>query len=96
MVCCFVLILRNNEWNELTGHLKDCGNNRPNSLQQWENDANYVAINLFYFLNRLYVVILLGLGFWEYLFRYFIRFRVIGVFMSYFIRFRFWAINICL
>jgi hypothetical protein len=55
-----------------------------------------VAVNLFYFLNRIFVVILLGLGFWESLFRYFIEFSVIWVFTSYFIRFRFWAINICL
>ena len=91
--CCFVLVLRMGEWNELTGHPKDRGkdrlNSRTNSLQQGENDVDYIAINLFYFLNRLYVVILLGLGFWEFLFCYLIRFRVIGVFMSYFIRFRF-------
>jgi hypothetical protein len=28
---CFVLVLRMGEWNELTGHPKDCGKNRPNS-----------------------------------------------------------------
>jgi hypothetical protein len=44
----------------------------------------YVAVNLFYFLNRLYVVILLALGFWESLFRYFIRFRVMGIFTSFY------------
>jgi hypothetical protein len=93
VVCCFVLILRKGEWNELTGHPKDRGKNRPNSrtnsLQQGENDADCIAVNLFYFLNRLYVVILLGLEFLESLFCYFIRFRVMGVFTSYFIRFRF-------
>ena len=31
IVCCFVLILRNSKWNELTKHPKDCGKNRPNS-----------------------------------------------------------------
>jgi hypothetical protein len=55
VVCCFVLILRNGEWNELTGHPNDCGknwpNSRTNSFQQWENDADCVAVNLFYFLN---------------------------------------------
>jgi hypothetical protein len=66
-----------------------------NSLKQEENDTDCVAVNLFYFLNRLYVVILVRIGFWESLFRYFIRFRIMGVFTSYFIRFRFWAINIC-
>jgi hypothetical protein len=87
VVCCFVLILRNDECNELTRHPKDRGKNRPNlrmnSFQQRKNDTDYVAINLFYFLNRFYVIILLGLWFWESLF-------------CYFIRFRFWAINICL
>ena len=65
--CCFVLVLRMGEWNELTEHPKDCGKNRPNlrtnSHQQGENDADCVTVNLFYFLNRFYVVILLGLGF---------------------------------
>ena len=55
MVCRFVLILRNGEWNELTKHPKDRGKNRPNSrtnsLQQGENDADCVAVNLFYLLN---------------------------------------------
>jgi hypothetical protein len=99
MGCCLV-ILRRGEWNELTRHLKDRGKDKPNSrmnsLQQGENDADCVTVNLFYFLNRLYVVILLALGFWESLFRYFIRFRVMGVFTSYFIRFRFWTVKICL
>jgi hypothetical protein len=84
-VCCFVLVLRIGEWNELTGHLKDRGKNWPNSktnsLQQGENDADCIAVNLFYFLNRLYVVILVVLGFWESLFHYFIRFRDMEVFM---------------
>jgi hypothetical protein len=52
---CFVLVLRMGEWNELTRHPKDRGKNQPNSrtnsLQQGENDANCVAVNLFYFLN---------------------------------------------
>jgi hypothetical protein len=55
MVCCFVLILKNTKWNELTGHPKDRGknqsNSRMNSLQQGENDVDCVAVNLFYFLN---------------------------------------------
>ena len=55
VVCCFVLILRNGEWNELTWHPKDHRKNRPNSrtnsLQQRENDADCIAVNLFYFLN---------------------------------------------
>ena len=42
--CCLVLILRTSEWNELTGHLKDRGKDRPNSrtnsLQLGEDDAN--------------------------------------------------------
>jgi hypothetical protein len=50
---CFVL--RMGEWNELTRHPKDRGKDRPNSrtnsLQQGENDADCVVINLFYFLN---------------------------------------------
>ena len=91
--CSLVLILKNGEWNELIGHLKDRGKNRPNSrtnsLQQWENDADCIAVSLFYFLNRLYVVILLVLGFWESLFCYFIMFKVMRVFTSYFIRFWF-------
>ena len=29
--CCLVLIWRDEEWNELTGHPKDWGKNRPNS-----------------------------------------------------------------
>jgi hypothetical protein len=55
MGCCFVLVLRMGKWNELTVHPKDHGKNRPNSrtnsLQQGENDADCVAVNLFYFLN---------------------------------------------
>jgi hypothetical protein len=42
--CCFVLVLRMGEWNELTGHPKDRGknrrNSRMNSLQPGEDDAN--------------------------------------------------------
>jgi hypothetical protein len=48
MGCCLV-ILRRGEWNELTGHSKDRGNDRPNSrmnsLQQGENDASCVAVS---------------------------------------------------
>jgi hypothetical protein len=55
VVCCFVLILRNGEWNELIRHPKDREknrlNSRTNSLQQRKNNADCVAINLFYFLN---------------------------------------------
>ena len=29
--CCLVVILRNGEWNEFTGHLKDCGKDSSNS-----------------------------------------------------------------
>jgi hypothetical protein len=61
MGCCFVLVLRMGEWNELIRHPKDCGkdqpNSRTNSLQQGENDADCIAVNLFYFLNQLYVII---------------------------------------
>jgi hypothetical protein len=42
--CCLVLILRENDWNELTGHPKDRGkdwpNSRMNSLQPGEDDAD--------------------------------------------------------
>jgi hypothetical protein len=42
--CCFVLVLKMGEWNELTGHPKDRGNNRrnsrTNSLQPGEDDAD--------------------------------------------------------
>jgi hypothetical protein len=42
--CCLVLILRKDEWNELTRHLNDHGKDRPNlrtnSLQHRENDAD--------------------------------------------------------
>jgi hypothetical protein len=42
--CCLVLILRKDDWNELTGHPKDRGkdqqNLRTNSLQPGEDDAN--------------------------------------------------------
>jgi hypothetical protein len=40
---CLVLIVRKVKWNELTGHPKDRGKDRPNSrtnsLQQGENDV---------------------------------------------------------
>jgi hypothetical protein len=42
--CCFVLVWRMGEGNELTGHSKDRGKDRPNSrtnsLQHGENDAD--------------------------------------------------------
>jgi hypothetical protein len=42
--CCLDLILRNDDWNELTGHPKDRGkdrsNSRTNSLQPGEDDAD--------------------------------------------------------
>jgi hypothetical protein len=42
--CCFVLVLRMGEWNELTGHPKDRGRNRRNSrtksLQPGEDNAD--------------------------------------------------------
>jgi hypothetical protein len=42
--CCLVLILRKDEWNELTEHLKDHEKDRPNSrtnsLQHGENDTD--------------------------------------------------------
>jgi hypothetical protein len=45
---CFVLVLRMGEWNELTGHPKDCGKNRrnlrTNSLQPGEDDADRQSI----------------------------------------------------
>jgi hypothetical protein len=57
MRCCLVLILRKGEWNELIGHPKDRGKNRPNSrtnsLQQGENDADCVAVSLFNFPFRI-------------------------------------------
>jgi hypothetical protein len=44
--CCLVLILRKGKWNELTGHPKDHGKDRPNSrtnyLQPAEDDANQI------------------------------------------------------
>jgi hypothetical protein len=42
--CCLVLILRKGDWNELTGHLKDRGRDRPNSrtnyVQPGEDDVD--------------------------------------------------------
>jgi hypothetical protein len=53
MRCFLVLISRKGEWNKLIGHSKDCEKNQPNSrtnsLQQGENDADCVAVNLFNF-----------------------------------------------
>ena len=45
VVCCFVLILRKGEWNELTGHPKEDrgknqSNSRTNSLQPREDDVD--------------------------------------------------------
>jgi hypothetical protein len=49
--CCLVLILRKGEWNELTGHSKDRGEDRPNSrtnsLQCGENDADQILFEDF-------------------------------------------------
>jgi hypothetical protein len=46
--CCIVLILRKGDWNELTGHPKDRGKDRPNSrtnsLQPGEDDADHKLI----------------------------------------------------
>jgi hypothetical protein len=46
--CCLVLILRKDEWNELTRHQKDRGNDqsnsRTNSLQRGENDADQTLL----------------------------------------------------
>jgi hypothetical protein len=46
--CCLVLILRNDDWNELTGHPKDRGkdwpNSRMNSLQPGEDDADQKVV----------------------------------------------------
>jgi hypothetical protein len=42
--CCLVLILRKSDWNELTGHPKDRGRDRPNSktnsLKLGEDDVD--------------------------------------------------------
>jgi hypothetical protein len=44
MGCGLVVKLRRGEWNGLTGHPKDCGNDQPNSktnsLQHGENDVD--------------------------------------------------------
>jgi hypothetical protein len=44
--CCLVLILRKGKWNELTGHPKDSGKDRPNSmtnsLQPGKDDADQI------------------------------------------------------
>jgi hypothetical protein len=49
--CCLVLILRKDDWNELTGHLKDCGkdwpNSRMNSLQPGEDDEEQKIVRSF-------------------------------------------------
>jgi hypothetical protein len=46
--CCLVLILRKDEWNELTRHQKDRGNDRSNSrtnsLQRGENDVDQTLL----------------------------------------------------
>ena len=42
-----LVILRRGEWNELTGHPKDRGKDRPNSLQQGENDADCVVVSVY-------------------------------------------------
>ena len=44
--CCLVLILRKSKWNELTGHSRGRGKDRPNSrtnsLQPGEDDADQI------------------------------------------------------
>jgi hypothetical protein len=96
MGCGLVVILRRGEWNELTRHPKDRGKDQPNSrtnyLQQGENDVDCIAISLFYFLNRLYVVILLELEFWESL----LGLGLWGYLCHILLGIGFWAINICL
>jgi hypothetical protein len=46
--CCLVLILSKGDWNELTGHPKDRGKDRPNSrtnsLQPREDDADQTTV----------------------------------------------------
>ena len=46
----YLVILRIGEWNELSGHPKDRGKDRPNlrtnSLQQGENDADCVVMSV--------------------------------------------------
>jgi hypothetical protein len=46
--CCLVLILRNDDWNELTGYPKDHGkdwpNSRMNSLQPREDDVDQKVV----------------------------------------------------
>ena len=48
MGCCFALILRKGDWDELTGHPKDRGKDRPNSransLQPGEDDADQKTV----------------------------------------------------
>jgi hypothetical protein len=57
MVCCLVLILRKGEWNELTRHPKDRGNNqlnsKTNSLQPMEDDVDQDNLSylLVFYLN---------------------------------------------
>jgi hypothetical protein len=52
MGCCFVLVLRMGEYNELTGHLKNRGkdwpNSRMNSQQHGENDADQTEFQGFF------------------------------------------------
>jgi hypothetical protein len=49
-----VLILRREDWNELTGHPKDRGkdssNSKANSLQPWEDDADWTYHHSIYLI----------------------------------------------
>jgi hypothetical protein len=47
--CCIILIVKKVKWNELIGHPKDHGKDRPNlrtnSLQHGENDADKIEFH---------------------------------------------------
>ena len=90
--CCFVLVLRMGEWNELTGHPKDCGKNQQNSRTNPLQSGRMMQIgspiaedhpngDLVVRMRSHLCFISLSI------FCYFIRCRVLGVFKSYFIRF---------
>jgi hypothetical protein len=55
MGCGLVVILRKDEWNELTRHPKDRGKNQPNSmtnsLQLGEDDVDQDILSLVFYLN---------------------------------------------
>jgi hypothetical protein len=54
MGCGLVVILRSEEWNELTGHPKDHGkdspNSKANSLQPREDDVDRNSSHSIYFI----------------------------------------------